>query len=571
MSTKYSQKKLYAKYFKKTGIQITDEPLEFIPKELAKKTEKYHPNRNMSPYQAIKELPTLIEQYPDIPTFKNYLCNYYQRLGNSKAANQLSERIMQEHPDYIFGFANKMLNAEKAQLIKLGHHLGENRSIKDVIKTNRAIHFTEFVTYQMTAAFYELAINEENAAMIRLQSLIDVNADALAINQLAEKIVFHQVENMAEQMEELEQTGIDAPARRSVHYPPATQPPSFYHGEVNIFYKRTPDNLSKEEQQQIINLPRHTLIADLEKVLEDSIRRWKHYQTKRFDKKTYSFPFHAIYFLGALEAKESLSKVLDLLRMEEEFIEYWFSDWREDVFYPTLYQLGKNQLSVLMDYCKETYHDGYDRSLVLTPVAQIALHEPERRAEVLEWFTSLLEYLLANPEKEGLIDTMFVASIVGELIDIRGVELLSLIEKMYKKGWVDEIIHGDWSDVKKDINRSVDPYDLKPLPDNINEYYDKSYEKRRAPFDKEAYKEYFTEDNDLENPEAEELVASLYTKMLMGVMDGIEEPLDSIEEYNEEYERTVQDTIVRTTKKVGRNDPCPCGSGKKYKKCCLKK
>jgi len=21
-------------------------------------------------------------------------------------------------------------------------------------------------------------------------------------------------------------------------------------------------------------------------------------------------------------------------------------------------------------------------------------------------------------------------------------------------------------------------------------------------------------------------------------------------------------------KKVGRNDPCPCGSGKKYKKCC---
>ncbi len=21
--------------------------------------------------------------------------------------------------------------------------------------------------------------------------------------------------------------------------------------------------------------------------------------------------------------------------------------------------------------------------------------------------------------------------------------------------------------------------------------------------------------------------------------------------------------------KVGRNDPCPCGNGKKYKKCCL--
>ncbi len=27
--------------------------------------------------------------------------------------------------------------------------------------------------------------------------------------------------------------------------------------------------------------------------------------------------------------------------------------------------------------------------------------------------------------------------------------------------------------------------------------------------------------------------------------------------------------FVRSGPKVGRNDPCPCGSGKKYKKCCL--
>jgi uncharacterized protein len=25
----------------------------------------------------------------------------------------------------------------------------------------------------------------------------------------------------------------------------------------------------------------------------------------------------------------------------------------------------------------------------------------------------------------------------------------------------------------------------------------------------------------------------------------------------------------RNTPRVGRNDPCPCGSGKKFKKCCL--
>jgi uncharacterized protein YecA (UPF0149 family) len=30
----------------------------------------------------------------------------------------------------------------------------------------------------------------------------------------------------------------------------------------------------------------------------------------------------------------------------------------------------------------------------------------------------------------------------------------------------------------------------------------------------------------------------------------------------------VAHTVRRAAPKVGRNDPCPCGSGKKYKKCC---
>jgi preprotein translocase subunit SecA len=34
-----------------------------------------------------------------------------------------------------------------------------------------------------------------------------------------------------------------------------------------------------------------------------------------------------------------------------------------------------------------------------------------------------------------------------------------------------------------------------------------------------------------------------------------------------ERPRAKQETVVRTQPKVGRNDPCPCGSGKKYKKC----
>lgn len=38
----------------------------------------------------------------------------------------------------------------------------------------------------------------------------------------------------------------------------------------------------------------------------------------------------------------------------------------------------------------------------------------------------------------------------------------------------------------------------------------------------------------------------------------------------EEYMRIVKTkTMLRKYPKISRNDPCPCGSGKKYKNCCM--
>ena len=36
-------------------------------------------------------------------------------------------------------------------------------------------------------------------------------------------------------------------------------------------------------------------------------------------------------------------------------------------------------------------------------------------------------------------------------------------------------------------------------------------------------------------------------------------------------DKTVKQQPVHSEKKAGPNDPCPCGSGKKYKKCCMQK
>ncbi len=40
------------------------------------------------------------------------------------------------------------------------------------------------------------------------------------------------------------------------------------------------------------------------------------------------------------------------------------------------------------------------------------------------------------------------------------------------------------------------------------------------------------------------------------------------ERRKELYKEQKSSTTIVKPKKIGRNDPCPCGSGKKYKKCC---
>jgi preprotein translocase subunit SecA len=58
--------------------------------------------------------------------------------------------------------------------------------------------------------------------------------------------------------------------------------------------------------------------------------------------------------------------------------------------------------------------------------------------------------------------------------------------------------------------------------------------------------------------------------LLSGADDEEDEyPDDEYEDYDAEP-LAPSDTVIREERKIGRNDPCPCGSGKKYKKCCLR-
>ena len=74
--------------------------------------------------------------------------------------------------------------------------------------------------------------------------------------------------------------------------------------------------------------------------------------------------------------------------------------------------------------------------------------------------------------------------------------------------------------------------------------------------------------------EAAEARNQLLTDSILRLQDQIEEKKRKQEELQaklrrlEELNKQLTPTKVNETKKVYPNDPCPCGSGKKYKKCC---
>lgn len=61
------------------------------------------------------------------------------------------------------------------------------------------------------------------------------------------------------------------------------------------------------------------------------------------------------------------------------------------------------------------------------------------------------------------------------------------------------------------------------------------------------------------------------TEIKLGIRESRASPPPKFKWVFDNERQASNTSVIRTEYKVGRNDPCPCGSGKKYKKCCLKK
>ena len=313
--------------------------------------------------------------------------------------------------------------------------------------------------------------------------------------------------------------------------------PKFNHPEVSVFYEQDL-SIPKEKVAAILELPRATLIEDMETILLDTIERKEFFKNYPDKDKWWATPKHALWVLTELKAEEAFPSILKILYQEDDYNDVYFGDFATEQFWEVIYHLGGNQLEALK---KRVLASGgwLNRGLPSATAEQIALHQPARRSEIIDWYRSILDTFLAMEDGDPALDGEITSWLVIDLIHIQAAELLPQIKALSERGLVYDGFAGDMKSIEKDIVKPVPFSRKRKLKTSIFERYEDAMQWHgyRMKYD-EAYKEkntYKPKDTDSSSYRSSKPVG----------------------------------TIKREGKKVGRNEPCPCGSGKKYKKCCL--
>jgi hypothetical protein len=305
------------------------------------------------------------------------------------------------------------------------------------------------------------------------------------------------------------------------------------------------------ELKKILALPRADLIADLTNVLWDSVRRHEYFQTKaetdELEDQT-SFPLHALFLLTELRAYDQLPLLLDCLRQGDEYLEFWYGDHIFETWWHFIYILGQDQLELLKQFMIEPNIHYSGKVTVSESVKEIGLHHPERLPEVLDWFESILLYYLEHLDTPKLVDTDLIAPLFSDLSRLPGAErLLPIIRKFYDLDLVDLFYVGSFDDLKKMITDPKRTEQKRQLHADIFDHYSHILT---------TWASYQTDE--------QRAARQLELEQKRKIWQSKQAPADP-----RPKEKVIHSGArPATSTKVGRNDPCPCGSGKKYKKCC---
>ncbi len=197
-------------------------------------------------------------------------------------------------------------------------------------------------------------------------------------------------------------------------------------------------------------------------------------------------------------------------------------------------------IKILREWLAERRRDDDNDGSGFAASALLALGPTEARQELLEaWEAGALEDVFI--EKHDIIDALSDGdeTFAGTVFDHRTDRIEHAVVELQTWNW-----SGDDDEDSGDEDSDSADFDEEDLPDLAS-----------------------IVPHLLQHYSAEELVQMMQTMELGAALDEQE----VVEKYDADRQSSYRLATIRSADtKTGRNDPCPCGSGKKYKKCCAK-
>ncbi|MGM0498195.1 MAG: SEC-C metal-binding domain-containing protein [Bacteroidota bacterium] len=544
-----------SKRYKFYGYNLTNDPKllverDQIPQALEKQMENLYIKAKEGGKENIRHLKDLSKKYPDVPVLKNFLSTAYINSGMEEESYKINDRLLKEHPNYLYGILNKANeHIIKEELEKVPALMGENMELQDLFPERNIFHVSEMISFMETAIRYFIANNDIEAAVSRVDLLKEID-DQNPIVSLFETILSNL---------EFDNDAYPQPEFNSYDKSVQTEePPTFQNEIIHRLYEAGFD-IDQGILSEILQLPRESVIPDLQKVLRDSISRYEYFSYQdeegNVDESSFYFPIHATFLLGEMKAYEALDDILETLRQGDAFLDFWYNDLLFQVFWQPLYKLLPENQDALEHFMIEPGVYTYAKSTVSQVYLQYYFHHPEKREEVAAWYKRVLNAYLTT-DVENLVDAELIGFMVCDVIDAGFDELLPLIEQLYDAGYVDEgIVHKEelQSEIKEKTSLTSKQAVLSIFEqyDDILNNWQSDEDDDETPFDWDEL------DEDIEDEIDDEIDEELFQHF--------------INTSENRSKNNNQDAFpVRKTPKIGRNEPCPCGSGKKYKKCCGK-
>ena len=237
----------------------------------------------------------------------------------------------------------------------------------------------------------------------------------------------------------------------------------------------------------------------------------------------YQLHFYALYLLGQFQERECFSQIMELASLPGEVLDYLIGDAITTGLSDILYNTYNGDLKLLKNAVKNPDIDEFARSGMLKVMGQLFLDGSLKKEEWQDFIRQIVY-------EEDEIGDYIYTELAYMICECHLVEMLPEIRRLYEDNRVDEFGIGEY-DSCVDMMFRYDNTSICSTPIDAADMLRGWVMFQESPQSK-------FEEKDIKN--------------LMRTMEA---------EYTQQSGKS----------KIGRNDPCPCGSGKKYKKCCLNK